>query len=473
VVPNVRRGRRWVCAVGVALLMVVASAGVAWGHGEEVEVVVEGLAHGGGDLGAVDYGIALTFEDGDPVTDATVTIAATPEEGVASDPVIETVPGVYIGRLVLPKVGTWRVTVSFDHPDASGSVEFTQAVREPAPGAPVVLVDTLHPERIGTVAFEQTSILGPGAAPPAVGEHSGEVIVEAFIADAGDPLSVQYAATVTSNGAPVAGAVLTLSGRSAGGDAVGPTPLSDDGGVHRVSVAYPAGGVWTLTLELALPSGTEELQFAENLPWPHYTTEAGHPKVKYDNEHPERIGTIATDRESIYLGGGEKPTPPSTTAPDVTPTTSVTAGEVVLDLPNAGDELRRDIGLRAIHLAAIALWAVPLFAAALGRSGRFTVPTALIGMGLTVATGLLLTLYGAPLTYPGIFRWGALQERLYGPSYSAAFIVKMVAVALASVGTIVWAVRSRRTTAWVTLGVMGVALVAVTAMSQFHLFSHL
>lgn len=461
-------------AAGVLVIVAVGTALPVRAHGEEVNVVVEALARGGDDLGVVDYGVTLTYVDGDAVTGADVTITAVPEEAVTTDPVIEPVPGVYIGGLVMPSTGTWRVTVAFVHPDSSGSVEFTQEVRDPAPAAPVVLVDTAQPDRIGTVALDQTSILGPSAPAPVVADHVDDVVVEAYIADATAPLHIEYAATVTAEGEPVEEATLTISGRSASGDAIEPTPLEEDNGVHRAALDYPGGGLWTVTVELSLSSGLELVEFGENLPWPHYTTEAGTPKVKYDSARPSRIGMLATADESVYLSAGQEPAPvSSTTVPESPPTTTPLVDDVILDLPSSGDALRQDIGIRLLHIVAIALWAVPLFAAGLGKYGRLTVPVALVGMGLTVATGLALSLYGAPLTFPGLFRWSELQERLYGPSYGAVFIVKMVAVGLAAAGTVVWAFRRGMRTAWVTLGLMAGALVAVTAMSQFHLFSHL
>jgi hypothetical protein len=458
--------------VAVATAAVLAVVGApASGHGEEVEVVVEALSRGGDDLGVVDYGITLTFADDDPVTDAIVALSAVPGDGVTVDPVTETVPGVYIGELVFPAIGEWRVTVGFEHPDAEGSVEFTQPIRDPAPAAPVVMVDTLSPDRVGTVASRQTSILGPTEAPsPPIVELSAVVVVEAFIATPTNPLQIEYAATVTEEDDANADAVLTLSAEETGGATVGPIVLADRDGVHRATVSYPTGGSWTVSLEMTRAGGTETVAFNENLPWPHYTTEAGQPKVKYDSEDPSRIGTIAAAGNSVYLSGTPEPAP-STTPPGVV--VVATVDDVVLDLPNSGDELRQDIGLRFIHLLAIACWSIPVFGAILGRSGRLTVPVALVGMGVTIVSGIVLAAWGAPLSYPGLFRWAELQERLYGASYGAAFITKMVAVALAAVATVAWALRRSRTAAWATMGAMAGALLAVTAMGQFHLFSHL
>jgi hypothetical protein len=45
----------------------------------------------------------------------------------------------------------------------------------------------------------------------------------------------------------------------------------------------------------------QEAVFNENLPWPHYSTEAGHPKVKYDTSDPGREGSLVAPEDSIYL----------------------------------------------------------------------------------------------------------------------------------------------------------------------------
>jgi hypothetical protein len=94
-------------------------------------------------------------------------------------------------------------------------------------------------------------------------------------------------------------------------------------------------------------------------------------------------------------------------------------------------------------------------------------------MGLTIVSGLLLVLWGAPVNYPGILRWDELGRRLYGPSYQIAFIAKMGAVFIAAVATLVWARRRHRDAVVITVGATVAAVAVVTAMSQFHLFSHL
>jgi len=474
----------WVVRFLLVVVVTATAAAVtlpAWAHGEAVEVVVEGLARGGNDLGIVDYGVAISFLDGDPMSGAEVEVSVEPGQDVDIDPVEETVPGVYIGRVHFPGAGEWRVTISFDSPDSSGSVEFTQTVRDPAPEAPVVLVDSFAPDRVGTVAIESTSILGAGGEPAQVGEHRFPIVVEAFIETAAAPLIIDYAALVESPEP----ASLTLSAESDRGDAVGPVALAETGGVHRTRVTYPSGALWTVTLLVEMPSGEETLTFPENLPWPHYTTEAGQPKVKYDSENPDRIGTIAAEDTSVFLqpttGAGETSTPtteigeeaPAPTSQPAFPGAGAGEDEVVINVTQPGDELRVDIVLRVLHMTALGLWIVPLFASALGRDHRLSLPVALTGMGLTAVTGVSLALWGAPVTFPGLLHWEDLAERLYGDAYLIAFLAKMTMTLVAFAATIVWASRRSKLAVFVTFGGFIAAMVAVIAMSQFHLFTHL
>jgi len=482
-IPGRRAGRALrVLLVLSCAAMLLAGGPRAQAHGEAVEVVVEGLARGGEGLGVVDYGIAITFVDGDPMSGADVEISIEPDEQVAVDPVSETVPGVYIGRVQFPDVGERRVIISFDSPDSSGSVEFTQVVRESAPEAPLVMVDTLDPDRVGTVATESTSILGGGSESPQVGEHRFPVIVEAFIETAEAPLIIDYAAVIAGADSPI----LRLSARSDQGDVLEPVELVDTGGVHRTRVEYPTAALWTVTLSLETAAGDETATFPENLPWPHYTTEAGQPKVKYDSERPDRIGTISDEDTSVYLmetaGGGDQASP-STSRPEVeeppvtesapSPSPEGAGDDVVANVTEPADELWLDVGLRVLHVTALLVWVVPLFASVLGREHRFSVAAALGGMGMTAVTGVWLALWGAPVTFPGLLRWEELASRLYGDAYLIAFLAKMAMALVAFVATIVWASRRSKISVFVTFGALAAAVVAVTAMSQFHLFSHL
>lgn len=454
-----------------AVVVVVLGAIPALGHGAEVDVVIEAV-QGLADAGAVvDYGIALTYADGDPVTDAEVAITTDPPEGVGSDPITSTVPGIWIGRLTFPGTGSWRVTMAFRSAEAEGSVTFTQEVRDPAPQAAVVMVDTIDPTRVGTVVID-SAIIGGGDVAPAVGDHAFAIVAEAFVAQATDPLSIEYAVAATGpDGSPIPGAAVEFEAESDTGSTVPPITLVDHDGIHRGTIRYPDGGSWTVTATIRTPEGSETFTFAELLPWPHYTTEAGIPKVKYDSANPGRIGTLLGVADSIYLAQGFGPT--TEPADGEPPAPPIEDPEVVLSLPSPASTLTQDILLRVMHLVALGAWVVPIGAAALGRHHPAAVPVALVGVVGTVFTGMMLALWGSPVAFPGLLRWSELAERLYGPSYQAAFVAKMAFVLAAAAATVWWATRRDRRATWLTLGAVAGAAVAVTAMAQFHLFSHL
>lgn len=138
---------------------------------------------------------------------------------------------------------------------------------------------------LGLVALTMSS---SGSAP--------ELVVEAFVAEAEDPLLVAYAVAIDSGGSGV-----TLSFTSDTAETVAALKLTPaPGGVFLGTVRYPASAVWTVTVAV---EGSEPVEavFTENLPWPHYTTEAGHPKVKYDSGDPGREGSLVAPEASIYL----------------------------------------------------------------------------------------------------------------------------------------------------------------------------
>jgi hypothetical protein len=144
---------------------------------------------------------------------------------------------------------------------------------------------------LGLVAL---TFSGSGSAP--------ELVVEAFVAEAEDPLLVAYAVATNSGGSEV-----TLSFTSDSAETVAPVQLTAaPGGVFLGTVRYPGSAVWTVTVAV---EGSEpaEAVFTENLPWPHYTTEAGHPKVKYDSADPGREGSLVAPEESIYLAAVDQP----------------------------------------------------------------------------------------------------------------------------------------------------------------------
>jgi hypothetical protein len=144
---------------------------------------------------------------------------------------------------------------------------------------------------LGLVAM---TISGSGSAP--------ELVVEAFVAQAEDPLLVAYAVATDSGGSGV-----SLSFTSDAAESIPPIQLTAaSGGVFLGTVRYPASAVWTVTVVVEGPANREAV-FTENLPWPHYTTEAGHPKVKYDSGDPGREGSLVAPQHSIYLAAVGQP----------------------------------------------------------------------------------------------------------------------------------------------------------------------
>ena len=440
-------------------------------------VVVEGLESTESPR-SLDYAVRLDFEDGDPLSDAEVSVTVDPAESVSIRDVDETVPGVYIFRLGFPADGSWRVGIGFDHPDGSGSVEFTQVVGGGTEGVPRVMVDTASPERVGSVVTE--SIITTDTKATASSGSSLPVVVEAFIADQVAPLHIEYAVAIDRVDIS-SSASIVLSAESDEGDGVEPVALVLDGDVFRTVVDYPSGGKWTVKLVIGHDAETETVEFGENLPWPHFTTEAGTPKVKVDSRDPSREGRLVTGNESVYLraSGSEDNEDVTDTAPSATTTTSTVStthahtDDVVVDVTTPRTEVTLDIALRLTHLVAIGLWLAPIGASLFVTVGPRWVTVSLAGAGLVLGTGLSLVLWGAPVTFPGILRWQEISTRFFGTPYLISFVIKMAAVAIGMLGTLAWARRRTRRPGILILGSSAVALVAVTAMSQFHTFTHL
>ena len=129
-----------------------------------------------------------------------------------------------------------------------------------------------------------------------------ELVVEAYVAEAEDPLLVSYAVAADAGGSGV-----SLSFTSDAAEPMETVQLTPgEGGVFLGTVRYPASALWTVTVVI---KGAEprEAVFNENLPWPHYTTEAGHPKVKYDSADPGREGSLVAPEQSIYLAAVAEP----------------------------------------------------------------------------------------------------------------------------------------------------------------------
>lgn len=140
------------------------------------------------------------------------------------------------------------------------------------------------------------TVLGLVALTMSSSTSAPELVVEAFVAEAEDPLLVAYAVAIDSGGSAV-----TLSFTSNAAETVAAVQLAPaSGDIFLGTVRYPSPAVWTVTVAV---EGSEPVDavFTENLPWPHYTTESGHPKVKYDSGDPGREGSLVAPEESIYL----------------------------------------------------------------------------------------------------------------------------------------------------------------------------
>src|SRR5687768_12747752 len=73
------------------------------------------------------------------------------------------------------------------------------------------------------------------------------------------PLTARVRALLEySNDREVApGATVTVEGRDAAGQAVGPLPLADQGrGLYEATLTFPAAGAWTLTVTAVNPTAT-------------------------------------------------------------------------------------------------------------------------------------------------------------------------------------------------------------------------
>lgn len=444
----------------LAALLVLAAAVPARAHGGAFEVVVEAVSRSD-DPTQLAYGIVVTFVDGHEVSGATVLVMARSEDGSETEVIAaETTPGTYIADLTL-EPGSWRVTVGIEIDGARGSVEFGEDVGGSPVVPPVVRVDTAHPDRQGG-EFAASSVFRSSDSPASSTATSLEIRVEALVRDAVAPLVVEYG--VVSDAVDAAVSLSAMSDRSL---TVGPVSLDEIApGVYRGVVGYPKGGTWDVLVRLDGPEGGEA-GFTEALPWPHYTTEAGSPKIKVDSSHPSREGSLIdiTDSPIFAAAGG------GTTPPAPVPTTG--DHDVVVSIPTAGSEVAFQVMLRWLHLAGIGTWGVSLAVIGLGRRRRVWVGLAVGGMVAVVATGTALGLWGAPTAFPGILSWSELGERVHGVAYRWAFLVKMGFVIVALAATALLVARSTRARLLVAAAGMLGALAAVVVMAQVHLLAHL
>ncbi|HWL49435.1 MAG TPA: hypothetical protein VNT92_06120 [Acidimicrobiia bacterium] len=442
------------------LLFLVVPVLPAAAHGSEFEVVVEAVNRSDSPE-SISYGIVISFADGHEVPDAVVTVTA---EGEGGSPVettaAMTTPGVYIADLTLAE-GSWRVRMDLVVDDSEGTVEFTEVVGGTPMSQPVVRVDTADPGRQGSIVAESSVFEGPAQA-VAGAESDVDVRVEALVRDAVAPLVVEYGVVT---GFP--DATVSISALSDGSEALGPVALTESAeGVFQGVLEYPDGGVWEVSVGMEGPGGGTAT-FAENLPWPHYTTEAGSPKIKVDSADPTLEGTLIDIGESPIFGQ----TSPATTLPAAT--TIPHGGDVVVSIPSSGADIGFQVMLRWLHLAGIGVWAAAIAAIGLGHKQGIWRVLAITGMVATVATGISLALWGAPTEFPGVFDWSELGARLYGASYQWAFLIKMAFVLTAVIATSMLVAKSGRGRLAVAAGGMLGALAAVVVMAQLHVFAHL
>jgi hypothetical protein len=243
-------------------------------------------------------------------------------------------------------------------------------------------------------------------------------------------------------------------------------------------------GEWQVAIAIHHPDSNGSISFVQNVA----SNDADAWVVLVDTGNEERVGSVPDPVAGIL----EPPTVPTTTTlpvseavdpaaetPNTTTTQSVTpepistqASDVIVDIESDEKGPAFDIGLRLVHLVAISLWLVPISVSLFGKRNRTSVVIGITGVVLTLATGTVLMLWGTPISFPGLFNPSAIADLSYGSPYVVAFAVKMAGVLLAAVATFRWAVNVDRNSAWITLAGATLAVVAVTAMSQYHLLSH-
>lgn len=457
-----------------------AATGVpARAHGSEIQVVVESLETEDGTFG---YAVALSYVDGDTITGADVVISATDPAGRrVTFPAGETGTGIYIGELDVPHSGVWRVTVAITTEVSGGSVAFDEIVPALAgPGVPIVKMDTIDPSRIGELVSGGSGIGAGGAVEPSVAPDVDYTVrVEALIGRAVAPLSIMYGVRVGTEDPTSVVRVVVRATSDTG--SLGPIELEriSGKGIFRGLVEFPDATVWAVSVDVTTVLRTDTFTFGENLPWPHYSIEAGKPKIKLDTADPSAEGTLLTiDTSPIFnvvppLNPAPSPGSPSTSSPEGTQPPTIESAPPTASLPSTASELAKQTSLRWSHIGSIALWLLAVGMITSGSRQRWPPIGAIVGIIAVLSTGALLSLYGAPTPFPGLLRWQELADRFYGSSYQTAFITKMVGVLIAVVGTALVVARQSKRSAWLVGTGVTVAVIAVTAMGQIHLFAHL
>ena len=315
-----------------------------------------------------------------------------------------------------------------------------------------------------------------------VAAHGGELeaVVEAAAVDGG----FEYGLSLHSHdGHPVTGALVVIRAEKNGlVEVADPNEIAAGLYVGRLALSSP--GDWEVVIAIDHPESSGSISFTHSIT----AADHGYWEVLADTANPERVGSVPDPATSIL----DPPVLPTTTSlgttsstssegstAEVSSTTSLpaeqgtsTATGVVVDISGQGPNPGLHISLRIIHVVAIGMWLIPVFASLFGATSRARVVTAISGVVLTAVTGTTLMLLGTPVPFPGLFRWSGFASIPYGPSYLGAFTLKLVGVIVAVVATVRWAAKSDLAAARVTLAAGGLAVIAVIALSQFHILSH-
>jgi hypothetical protein len=309
-------------------------------------------------------------------------------------------------------------------------------------------------------------------------------------------LHTDYAITLTfADGDAIEGAVVSASA-SDGTGTVLPLEVASEGSMYLMHFVYPRPGQWTLALAVDHPDVQVELSLLEEIP----VGDPGSHLVRLDTADESRVGSggllviadhplaepppsTATTTTAASPGttlaaapsSSTSAAPTTTSAAVATSTTAVQGAEShggMVQVTTTGVlSLPMELLLRWAHLGMITLWGLAILALLIRLPHRLIPVAGLAGLAGTLVTGMLLGLWGTPVGYPGIFRWSDLGALDYGTAWQTSFLLKMGGVAIAVVGTVA-AIRRRGWGAFLGAAGMGVALIVVTALSQFHLLTH-
>lgn len=352
--------------------------------------------------------------------------------------------------------------------------------------------------RLVVATLTATTVLVVGSS-AALG-HGGEVdvVVEAKASDPFEVLHTDYAVMLTfADGDRVEDAAVSAKATD-GTDTVLPIDVGAEGNVYILHFLYAQPGQWTLDLTVEHPDVQVELTLVEAIP----VGNPGSHVVRLDTADQTRAGTVGslaipehplaappapttTTTDSPPLTSNAAANPPATSTSTL-PTTTTVGGSASSSAASAGTSHRAAVQVttrgtvslpvelvaRWAHLGMITVWGLAVLAIAV-RLNHWLLPVAsLAGLVGTLVTGSLLGLWGTPVGFPGIFRWSDIGALEYGSAWQYSFLIKMGGVIVAIVGTAMAAKRQRWRGAQLAVAGMGVALIAVTALSQFHLRTH-